>query len=356
MGRYSSEAWKGKHLFVGIDLHRKQWHVTILNEDGLKLFSNRIAGTCEALSGILNRYQEAKCIRAAYEAGYFGFWLYDFLIELGVEARVIPPSLIPSQSGSRVKTDRKDSVKLAEYLMKDLLPSIYVPSPQERAHRQVSRRRRQFIQDRIRVQNRIKAELRYMGFELPQETTGKWSQVFVEKLHTLRFSDPYQQESFNNLLEAYHHTSELVDRQTQMLRELSRSQIYKDRVEILESIPGIGWLSAMEILLELQDMARFQSAASLAAYVGLTPSQSSSGERVHLGRITRQGKPSIRALLVQSSWSLIKKDPVMQEKYERIKVRAGGKRAIVAIARTLVIRMRKILLDNQPYQVGLVAG
>ena len=356
MARYTATAWQDKHLFVGIDMHRKQWHITILTEEGLKLFSNRIEGSCEALDRVLCRYSKARRISVVYEAGYFGFWLYDFLLELGVDAHVTPPSLIPIQTGNRVKTDRKDSFKLADYLMKDLLKSIYVPTPQERAHRQVCRRRRQFIQDRIRVQNRIKAELRFTGLELPEESVGKWSRAFVEKLHRVHFQDVSQQESFQNLVKQYDQISELVTRQTEMLRDLSRCDPYQDRVEILVSIPGVGWLSAMEILLELQDVARFQRAESLAAYVGLTPSQDSSGEKVHLGRITRQGKSSVRALLIQAAWRLIDKDPVMQEKYDRIKARSGSKRAIVAIARTLIIRMRRILRDKHPYKLGLYKG
>jgi len=356
MARYKVSAWKGKRLFVGIDMHLRWWHVTVLTEDGLKLCSSRIPGDRDEITKLLSRYSEAKQISAVYEAGYFGFWLYDHLQGMGVDARVTPPSLIPVQSGNRVKTDRRDSVKLASLLKSGDLTAVYVPTPEERAHRQVSRRRRQFIQDRVRVQNRIKGELRFTGLELPRESTGKWSQVFVENLRAVRFADRYQQASFESLLEQYDQASELVNRQTELLRELSRNEQYQDRVEILESIPGIGWLSAMEILLELQDVARFERADAIAAYLGLTPSQYSSGEKTRTGRITRQGKPMVRALLVEASWRLIKKDPVMQGKYDRIKVRGGSKRAIVAVARTLAMRIRRILLNEEPYQLGLLAA
>ncbi len=356
MARYTVEAWRGKDLFVGIDMHRKQWHITILNEDGLRLFSNRIAGTTEAIDKLLSRYGEAKKICAVYEAGYFGFGLYDFLVDMGVDACVTPPSLIPSQSGNLVKTDRIDSFKLADYLRKDLLSSIYVPTPQERSHRQVSRRRRQFIKDRVRVQLRIKAELRYMGIDMPEESTGRWSGKFVTALGDVHLEDPYAQESFENMLEQYADLCEQVHRQTRMLWQLAETDAYRDRVAILTSIPGVGCLSAMEILLELQDVARFKNARTLAAYVGLTPGQHSSGEHVRHGRITRQGKPMVRALLIQAAWRLIEKDPAMQEKYERIRVRAGGKHAIVGVARSLLCRMRRILLNGEPYQLGLFAG
>jgi len=133
-------------------------------------------------------------------------------------------------------------------------------------------------------------------------------------------------------------------------------ELYRERVEILTSIPGIGMIAAMELLLELQDIKRFQRADELAAYVGLTPSQYTSADKVRMGRITCVGKNSLRAMLIQASWTLIRKDGVMREKYDRLKSRSGGKRAIVAVARTLLIRMRRLLLDNNPYVVGLIAA
>jgi len=353
MPRYKPEAWRGKQLFVGVDLHLKKWQVTVLSEDGLKLFSNSIDGNWPSFESLLSRFGEASKVSVVYEAGYFGFWLYDRLVEYGVEARVTPPSLIPSVSGSRVKTDRIDSLKLAQLLKADQLKGVYVPTKEERAHRQVARRRRQLIEDRVRVQNRIKAHLRVNGIFLPQESSGKWSLGYVDKLRAFRFSDRFEQKSFESLLEQYDFLCDQVDGQTRLLRELTRTETYEARVEILKSVPGIGWLSAMEILLELQDVERFKSADALAAYVGLTPSQHSSGEHVRYGRITAQGKPSVRALLIQAAWSLIKKDALLGKKYQQLKGRAGGKKAIVAIARMLLIRMRRLLISKEPYVLGV---
>jgi transposase len=163
------------------------------------------------------------------------------------------------------------------------------------------------------------------------------------------------QESFNCLLEQDEFLSAQIDKQTQLLRELSETAMYRERVKILQSIPGIDLISAMELLLELQDVARFRRAEQLAAYVGLTPSQYSSADKVRMGRITGIGKNTLRSLLVEASWTLIRKDQAMREKYERIKIRSGGKRAIVAVARTLLLRMRRMLLDNQAYVLDLAA-
>jgi transposase len=164
------------------------------------------------------------------------------------------------------------------------------------------------------------------------------------------------QESFKCLLEQYDFLDGQIVKQTKLLCELSKTELYRERVELLMTIPGIGMIAAMELLLELQDVRRFQRADQLAAYVGLTPSQYTSADKVRMGRITCVGKNSLRATLIQASWALIRKDGVMQEKYDRLKSRSGGKRAIVAVARTLLIRMRRMLLDNNPYVIGLVAA
>jgi transposase len=339
-------------VFVGVDLHRRQWHVTGRTEEE-EVFSQTIKGEWEALRDVLVEVKDCARVAVVYEAGYFGFWLHDRLVEWGCECVVTPPSLLPRESGNRVKTDRRDSAKLAFMLAKGMLKEVWVPTKQERYHRQVARRRRQLIGDRIRVQNRIKADLRFHGIPFP-DVRGKWSRAFVENLHCIGFGDRFMQESFRRLLEQFDFLTKQIDEQTRLLRELSQAEPYRERVKILQSAPGIGVISAMEIVLELQDVARFRRACELAAYVGLTPSQYSSGDKVRMGRISRVGKPSVRATLVESAWVLIQKDGAMRDKYEALKARCGGKRAIVAIARIFLLRLRRMLLDNQPYALGLV--
>jgi transposase len=200
----------------------------------------------------------------------------------------------------------------------------------------------------------MKAELRFYGIELC-EPHGPWPRCYVEKLWSICFNDPWMQEGFQRLLEQYEFFSQQISKQTELVRKLSETPLYRGRVTILRSIPGIGLIAAMELLVELQDVARFRRAEQLAAYVGLTSSQYSSAEKIRMGRITGIGKSGLRGELVEASWKLITKDGAMREKYERIKARSGAKRAIVAIARTLLLRTRRMLLDGNPYAVGLLA-
>lgn len=353
MKNFYKKLAKGEEIFVGIDLHKKTWHVTIRSTD-VELFNGSIPGSWDALKHQLMKFK-GHPIHAVYEAGYFGFWLHDYLVDFGADCLVTPPSLIPLEYGNKVKTDRRDSSKLALLLAKGMLKRVHVLTLEERYHRQTIRRRRQLVNDRVRTQGRIKAELQLYGIDHPHPT-GKWTQVYFENLSRIRFKNYWMQQSFNQLLEQYRFLDNQIGQQTKLIRELSEEPRYKDKVKILCSIPGVGILVAMELLLELQDVSRFQKADQLAAYVGLTPSQYSSAEKIRMGRITCIGKKVLRSMLVQASWQLIRKDGVMREKYLKIKARGGGKRAIIAIARTLLIRMRRLLIDEVPYVSGVISS
>jgi transposase len=166
-----------EELFVGIDLHKQRWQVTIRTLD-IEWFSASIPGIWEALPRILARYSGHQ-LQAVYEAGYFGFRLPGRLVAHGIPCLVSPPSLVPQEYGNRVKTDRRGSRKLAHLLAKGLLKRVWAPSEAELYHRRVIRRRRQLVRDRGRTQSRIKAELRFSAIHLV-EPRGKWTQMYFE--------------------------------------------------------------------------------------------------------------------------------------------------------------------------------
>ena len=334
-------------LFVGIDVHTRTYHVTGIWEDGREEFSIGMAADKEVLVKYLLRWEQST-IYTTYEAGYFGYTLHDYLIEHGIINIVTPPSLVPGEYGNRVKTDRRDSRKLALYLSKGFLKCVYVPTVDERSHRQVARTRRQLVQDRVRKQNQIKSFLTQHGIPLP-DALSRWSHRYVENLNRIRLHDRWLQKSFEHLLQAYEFVDGQIEEQTNLLKELAQEERYRERVAILRSIPGIGLIGAMEMLLELQDVERFGKADQLAAYVGLTPSQFSSGDRIRMGRITRIGKQHLRALLVEAAWIFIRKDESAHEIYTSIRTRAGSKRAIVAIARRMLIIARRLLINHKRY-------
>ena len=202
------------------------------------------------------------------------------------------------------------------------------------------------------VLRQIKSLLFFHRMDIPFSSRQQWTGPFIKWLHELDLDDKCLNQSLKTLVHLFDYLSAEKKRLTHEVIELAKEEKYAQRVKLLNSIPGIGTLSGMEILVELQEITRFKTADELAAYLGLTPSQYSSGEHVRMGHITHAGNDRVRTTLVESSWILIGKDPSMRWKYENIKHRRGGKRAIVAIARILSVRLRSMLLDHVPYEIG----
>ena len=338
----------GKTVNVGIDVHKLSWHVTALVE-GIVVESATIKPSYRVLKKLLAPYTGAR-IRIAYEAGPGGFNLYDDLTADGIECIVVPPSLLPVESGNRVKTDKRDSRKLAEYLESPRLKQVYVLSRQERAHRQFVRTRRQLSNHRTDVMRQIKSLLLFHGIPLPEVDAGFWTRPFLSSLRAVG-TDEYVSRSLNTLIDLYEYLTQQVKKMTKEVRRLARTGKYEKRIKLLQTIPGVGLLSAMEILTELQDVNRFSTADQIAAFLGLTPSQYSSGQHVRMGKITHAGNHRLRTRMVECSWIAIRKDPGLYRTYETVKKRRGAKRAIVAVSRKLIIRIRRMLLDGVTYRV-----
>jgi len=344
----------GKDVYVGIDVHKESWQVTV-RTGGEEIFNGRIPGQYQSLKKLFERYQGCR-MKVAYEAGPFGFWLSDKLVADGIEVLVVPPSLIPTESGNRVKTDKRDSRKLARLLESNMLKRVYVLTPEEREHRDLLRTRRQIVDHRNDVARQIKSKLLFYGIASPFTASTRWSLKYIEWLKVLRCDTDYLRESFNLLIDLYEYLTRQIVRINKKVALLCRDKKYRDRIKLLCTAPGIGRLTAIEILVELQDITRFESAEELAAYIGLTPSEYSTGERTRQGRITRCGNKRVRTYLVESTWMLITKDPALRLKYLRLKSTRGGKRATIAIARKLLIRIRRMLLDNVPYRMTAMAA
>ena len=341
---------EGKVVNIGMDVHKKTYNVTALVE-GEVVGRAVLPAKYSALKQYLRRYKQASKLRVAYEAGPTGFSLCDKLRAEKIECMVVAPSLIPTESGNRVKTDKRDSLKLARYLESNQLTEVWVLTAEERADRQLLRVRRQVSDHRTDVMRQIKSFLLFHGIEVPEALNTNWSRGYMKWLRTVELEYGWLTISLRYLVNTLDFLTKQVAELTALVRKLAQTERYCLRVEILTSIPGVGLLSAMEFLVELQDMSRFKSADELAAYLGLTPSQHSTGEHVRMGHLTHAGNWRVRRALVECSWMLINKDPVLNSKYENLKARRGSKRAIVAIARKLSFRMRRMLLDGSFYNI-----
>ncbi len=343
---------RSKDVYIGMDVHKDSWHVTTRAE-GEEVFNGRLPSQYHALKKLMDRFSDCR-IKVTYEAGPCGFWLYDRLVEDGIETIVVPPSLVPIESGNKVKTDKRDSRKLAKLLENNMLKRVYVLSEEERAHRELLRTRRQIVNHRNDVAKQIKSKLLFHGVKSPFSGKQRWTKKYINWIKALTLDHEVMKTSFESLIELYEYLTKQIITISKKVVKLSQVEKYQDKVSLLRTVPGIGILTAMELLVELQDMWRFESGKKIASFLGLTPAEFSTGQYVRQGRITRCGNKRARTCLVESSWHLIEKDPNMGYKYEKLKNRRGAKRAIIAIARNLIIRIRKMFLINEPYRVGVV--
>lgn len=353
MKRVSTESVQSlsdKTVYIGIDVHKESWHVTA-RADGEEIFNGRIPASYHSLMKLRERFQGCQ-VRVAYEAGPCGFTLYDMLGEDGIDAIVVPPSLIPVESGNRVKTDKRDSRKLARLLESNMLKKVHVLTEEERMHRELVRTRRQLVKHRGSVARQIKSKLLFYNISSPFPSKYGWGRPYIHWLKDLPCPSVYLRRSLDILIHLYEYLTGEIKAITKDVVGLSGSDKYAQKMELLKSIPGVGILTGMEMLVELQDFARFKNSEEIACYMGLTPSEYSTGQMVRQGRITRCGNKRVRTALVESSWILVGRDPLIRAKYLKLKSIKGAKRAIVAIARNLIIRIRAMILHNVPYMTG----
>lgn len=351
--RANAGFFKGREVFVGIDVHKSNWTLTAICE-GEIVYDGTIPADFARLQSILSRFAQGR-VHTVYEAGGFGFWLHDLLLQEGHDSVVTPPSLVP-KLGGRVKTDRRDSRKLASMLAAGFLKRVYVLSPEERADRELVRTRNQIERHRKRVQAQIKAKLLFYGISKPDDLNDRWSQEYLRWLENIPWPYDNLKTSMGHLLHLFRYLNGQYKTMNREIGQLARTEKYRERVRILTTVPGIAVYTAMSILVELQDVERFRRAEEIASFLGLTPSQYTTSHWTRFGHITRCGNVHLRKALIESSWTLIRYDKAMMHKYEHLRRQSGnGKKAIVGIARTLAIRIRRLLLDNQEYARGGMA-
>lgn len=347
--------FKGQSIYVGIDAHAKDLKVSVMTESTLfKTFSSP-PDPEKLYNFLVNNFPEADYY-SVYEAGFSGFDLHRKLTKLGVNSIVVNPADIPTTNKERFqKEDKRDSRKLAQTLRAGQLRGVYVPSEKTHYDRGFIRVREAVVKDLRRVKNRIKSLLYFHGIDYPVGfERGNWSKKFVTALENLKLEHETGQAGLRIYLELVKQHRDMLLRITRQLRELSRTPAYKDNVELLLGVPGLGLITVMTLLTELDDISRFKDFPSICSYIGFIPSTHSSGDsRIDTG-ITPRKNPRLRSLLIESAWVAIKHDPALLLAYEDFNKRMTGNKAIIRIAKKLLNRILRTLRTKQKYQKGVI--
>lgn len=341
--------YTGKTVFIGLDVHKKTYAITAICEKTI-VKRDTIKANEQILIEYLSKYFPNAKIKTVYEAGFSGFVLHRKLLSKGIENIVVHAASVEISARDRVKTDKRDSLKLATQLSDGRLKGIYVPTAEREAYRELSRLREKIARDKRRVGNRLKSLLYRQGFigaDDDDEVCAKWLLKIGEiKCDiTVQYCIQVCIKEWNFLREKLKEIDLALKKQALEDAELER---------IYQSVPGIGPVHGRALANELEDMKQFTNEKHLFSFTGLTPSEYSSGEHKRMGHISRQGRAMIRKILIQAAWVAIYKDPSLMIIFERISKTAGKKRAIVSVARHLIGRMRSCFKSGTLYQISKI--
>lgn len=295
----------------------------------------------------LRRYFPGAKLETAYEAGFSGFALHRVITKAGIVNKVVHAASVEIASRNRVKTDKRDAVTVAKQLAAGRLGGIHVPEEKEESARMLTRTRDQLVQQRTRCRNQIRMKLHQLGLIDPEdkrELTLKFVEFVLE-----RNVSPELISTVKSLMTVWKTLNQEIHR---LEKELAVQALKDPCEEIYRSAPGFGALSARVLSNELGDMSQFANERQLYSYTGLTPTEYSSGDDIRRGHISRQGNSRLQHILVEAAWRAIKEDRELAVVFERLYPRIGKKRAIVAVARRLIGRIRACLRKKEFYYIA----
>lgn len=348
----------GQAIFASIDVHKKNWVSSIFTKHHEhKTFSQN--PDPDILINYLKRNFPEADYYSVYEAGYCGFWIHEALVAAGIHNIVINPADVPTKDKERKhKNNRVDSRKLARALRNGDLEPIYVHRREHLEDRFLIRTRRDAVKQQTRYKNKIKAALSFYGIVIPSDFTKRnWSGSFIKWLEKIVMRKQSGKIALMDHINELKHCRQRIAELNRHIRQLANEPRYKENVELLTSIPGIGTLTAMILLTELGDIiTRFKNLDLLASYIGLVPGEKSSGEDddITFTNITPRSHHFIRSILIECAWVAVRKDPALIMCYNELIKRMSGQKAIIRIARKLLNRIRFVLKNKQQYVTSVL--
>lgn len=323
---------QNEEIVIGVDVSDKKHHLAVSDMRGniLRLLVFNTPTNQDWGKFLATNFSGCR-ITVVYESGPQGYTLYDVIEHLGHEGVVIKPQKGPDP----IKTNSRDSQTIVKDYLAKRTRKVVVPSPEKRAERQALRTRDALRKEITQIKNRLNGMWRFHGLSgsmtpIHKDTSGH-VEACIEKL--------------NEVLSFLWEQLKACERE---LKEICRKEKYLKDVEKLLAIPGVGPYTAMQIMLNAPGMENFPDSDHFASFLGLTPGEWSTGEVRRLGRITRRGPGAVRGALVQCAWSSIRCDAQEREFYEKLRARRGKKKAIVAVARRLAVRIWRALTGYEP--------
>jgi transposase len=346
--------------YLGLDVHKATIAVAIAEEEGAPTSYGSIANEPSAIRTLMTRLGGSDLqLHVAYEAGPTGYALHRQLTTMGIDCIVVAPSLIPKRAGDKVKTDRRDALKLARLLRSGDLTPIWVPDQAHEALRSLVRARADAKADQLRAKHRLsKFLLRQACW--PPIGVRNWSQRYFSWLRQLEFEHLPDRIVFADYLAEVTAAGERIKRLEAALHQCAQTSSQVALIRALQAFRGIGFLSAVTLVAEAGDLRRFRTAPQFMAYVGLVPSESSSGGKQQRGSITKTGNSLLRHVLGEAAHHVRRAPRVsgalkrrqadvspelvelawraqlrLHARYRHLSLRLGALKALTAVAREL---------------------
>ncbi|ASD69543.1 IS110 family transposase [Pseudoalteromonas piscicida] len=295
---------KHSTLFIALDTHKEFNEVAYIEEHRganavhLGRFSSSKLAVQKLVRQFESKYSGAT-LHFVYEAGPCGYWIYRLITSLGHFCYVVAPSLIPKKPGERIKTDKRDALKLVKLLKSEDLTPIYVPEPEDEAIRDLSRAREVAMKDLKDAKYQLKALL--LRNNINYKGTANWSQKHLRWLTELVLPHPAQHIVLQEFLQTITERISRLERLDNELTHHVHQWRYYPVVKAIQAMRGVRLLVATGVVAELGDLSRFDHPRKLMSYLGLVPSEHSSGGKRHIGAITKCGNGRARRLLVEGA-------------------------------------------------------
>ncbi len=333
-------------LCVGIDLHKDTLFVVAFDPASGELLERRLACKCrEQIVQFFSALPSPHVV--AIESVGFYRWLWD-LLEPVVDTLVLADATqCRALAGRRIKTDREDALNVAELLAAGRLPTAWAPPSDIAALRDITRHRHYISRQHARVLHRVKSIMAQVNRPGPAR---------LKATGLLRYIKAQRDKLPEHLIEQLEMAVDellLLERQLDHIDTRLKARLqeprFAEQVHRLRSFPGVGWVLAGTILAEVGDFRRFEHRDGITRFAGLDPRVFSSAESVRTGRIAKTGSRELRWALVQAAWVAVRTDGPYRDRWLRIRKRTDGKRAIIAIARRLLLAMRAAELKRCNY-------
>jgi transposase len=333
--------------YVGIDLHKKTIVLCVMDQD--RKILKRMTLACGATAAIREFFAGFAPFRAVVEATASYEWLVAAIEPLADRVVLAHPGKLRVIAESTKKTDKLDAQVLAEFLARDMIPEAHRPTPRQREHRALVRHR-QYLKGRVTaVKNKMRRVLSdYNADRKDLFTAAGWDAAVTAA--GLGAADRFVLDQLRALWERLEEQVTAVGRRLKEFAAQAPPREAEARAK-LKTIPGVGPVTIDVVVSELGAIERFRSSKAVCAYAGLVPKVRQSGGKGKDLRITKEGSPLLRWALVEAAWRVIRQSAAWRRIYERIRKRAGGKKAIVAVARRLLTVMTALLRDGTNYNL-----